>query len=199
MKTQPFLTLHFSTALRTELIRSEFKHPCTTQSLVCVRGKTRGAYRSAGTFQWSTGVRGVCCLALQTVLAKLGSETIQDSFICGEKDSLAASLDYAISKQPDWIGEMFGITRSGKPMAKRIFARTNAERKRPGPVAIAFNEHFVTAESIQIVLNGKHVRDLDTLRAILREVAQPKTLGNKPKQRKEIQPERAEVRYLRCV
>lgn len=199
MKTHASLTLHFSTALRTELIRSEFEHPYTTQSLVCVRGKTRGAYRSAGTFQWSTGVRGVCCLALQTILAKLASETTQDSFICGEKDSLAASLDYAISKQPDWIGEMFGIDRFGKPMAKRIFARTNAERKRPGPVAIAFNEHALTAESIHIFLNGEPTRNLDTLRDILREVAQPNSLGKKPGQQREIQPERTEVRYLRCL
>lgn len=180
MKTPFSLTLHFSTDHRIELTQSEFVHSGDSSPLVCVRGKTKGAYRNAGTFQWSTGVRGVCLLAIKTVLSSYSNDTMHEPCIVGEKDTLAASLDYAISKQPDWLSDMFGLDTIGNCFAKRLFMRTNAERKRPGPVAVAFNAHLLQPDCIHIILDGETVRDKNTLLIIAEQAQrQEKTLKRK--------------------
>jgi hypothetical protein len=56
--------------------------------------------------------------------------------IDGHSDSLAASLDYALSKQPLWLQDMFGVTPHGKAISKLLFRRMNPDRKRPGPVTV---------------------------------------------------------------
>lgn len=117
-------------------------------------------------------MRGVCFLALKTVLSSLPEGASIQPYILGEKETLAASLDYAISKQPDWIVEVFGRDKVGHPFAKRLFSRTNAERKRAGPVVVAFNEHILSPENISIVLDGKMIRDFETLTRIANHLEQ---------------------------
>jgi hypothetical protein len=56
--------------------------------------------------------------------------------IDGQGDSPAASLDYALSKQPLWLQDMFGVTPHGKAISKLLFRRMNPDRKRPGPVTV---------------------------------------------------------------
>lgn len=163
MGNESTLSLYFASSRQTELTRSEFTQRHHPTPLLSVRGKTNGAYQGAGTFQWSTGVRGVCSLALKTILASLPEAASIQPYILGEKETLAASLDYAISKQPDWIVEMFGRDKVGQAFAKRLFYRTNAERKRAGPVVVAFNEHILSPENISIILDGKMIRDCRTL------------------------------------
>jgi hypothetical protein len=172
MSNESILSLYFSSSQQTELTRCEFTQRHHPTPLLSVRGKTNGAYQGAGTFQWSTGVRGVCFLALKTILSSLPEGASIQPYILGEKETLAASLDSAISKQPDWIVEMFGRDKGGHAFAKRLFNRTNAERKRAGPVVVAFNEHILSPENISIVLDGKMVRDCRTLALLASHVEQ---------------------------
>jgi hypothetical protein len=79
--------------------------------------------------------------------------------IRGEANSMAASLDYAISKQPTWLTEMFGCDQDGISLARRMILRTNPERKRPGPVTLGLNMNYVAVENISIILNGKTPTD----------------------------------------
>ena len=44
---------------QTEIQREEHPEP-----LICIRGKTAGAYRGAGTFQWTRAVHGITLLLL---------------------------------------------------------------------------------------------------------------------------------------
>jgi len=113
-----------------------------------IRGKSGGAYRLAGSFQWTSAVKGLALLAVRAVSG------IEDPVIKGCGGSLAASLDYAISKQPMWLTEMFGCDQSGISLIRRMVLRTNPERKRPGPTVLSFNERFMPIASISIFMDG---------------------------------------------
>ena len=97
---------HFEGSSRIELVKSEVRIVGVARTLTCIRGKTAGAYITCGSFQWTSGVRGVCAAFLRFLLSE-GSDVV-DFCLIGGKSSLAASLDYAISKGPAWLGEMFG-------------------------------------------------------------------------------------------
>lgn len=116
-----------------------------------IRGKTCGAYRGAGSFQWTTAVRALCVLLLRSAATPQGAQ------LAGMGSSLAASLDYAISKQPTWIAEMFGVDSFGVCTIRRIILRTNSERKRPGPVTLSLNTTYLPADQIEVVVDGKVV------------------------------------------
>jgi len=113
-----------------------------------VRGKSGGAYRSAGSFQWTSAVKGFALLATRAVSG------LEEPVVKGCGGSLAASLDYAISKQPMWLTEMFGCDQSGISLIRRMILRTNPERKRPGPTVLSFNERFMPVAAISIFSDG---------------------------------------------
>ena len=113
-----------------------------------VRGKSGGAYRCAGSFQWTSAVKGLALLAARAVCG------VEEPVIKGCSGSLAASLDYAISKQPMWLTEMFGCDQSGISLIRRMILRTNPERKRPGPTVLSFNERFMPVAAISIFADG---------------------------------------------
>ena len=156
---------HFEGTSRIELVKTEVRTTGAARSLTCIRGKTAGAYIACGSFQWTSGVRGVCSAFIRFLLSE-GSDVV-DFCLIGGKSSLAASLDYAISKGPAWLGEMFGSGIGGNQIARRIFKITNPNRKRPGPVAISVNRNIVSADQVQIFWNGKLVSDQVQLYSML--------------------------------
>ena len=90
-----------------QLTEVSFKDGVSSELRRSVRGKSGGAYRSAGSFQWTSAVRGLAFLLVQTVLIP------ESAVLEGGAGTLAASLDYAISKQPMWLTEMFGCDQRG--------------------------------------------------------------------------------------
>ena len=165
---QRVLELHFFRAEGSfQLVETRFNWGDGTTSC-CIRGKTAGAFRGAGTFQWTSAVRAVATLFLRSVL----SETVQGLswYITGGKNSAAASLDYAISKGPCWLSDMFGLCPSGQPIARRLFLITNSNRKRPGPVSIAVNKAALSSSQVVVFLDGLCCDDVDTLLEILRDI-----------------------------
>jgi hypothetical protein len=161
------IRLTFSSSRDVELFRVDCvdgeRSPVT-----CIRGKTNGAYRGAGTFQWSSAVRAAACVFLKSkVLSDLPPG---EPMLSGEALSLAASLDYAITKQPAWIVDMFGVSSSGQSMARRLFRVTNSHRKRGGPVSISLNILKCPPPCVEVVLDGRTVNDPDQLRDILRRI-----------------------------
>ncbi|NDC37016.1 MAG: hypothetical protein EBZ48_03070 [Proteobacteria bacterium] len=133
-----------------------------------VRGKTSGAYRGYGTFQWTSAVKAVCVALLR---AKLAEGQTVNATISGEKGSLAASLDYALSKEPNWLGEMFGYTSGGTLLARRLFLVSNPNRKRPGPVVIVLNERVLACKDIAITLDGNLLTCPAALASLLAAIA----------------------------
>jgi hypothetical protein len=145
------------------LSKTRFRHPLLKQELVTVRGST--APEMAGNFRWSSGVRGLALLLVKhAVAAEIGAKSAiaggPSAAIEGAEGSHAASLDYAISKQPRWLDDMFGTTPQGVSISKLLFRRINPDRKRPGPVTVFIpNNDF----RVFIEVNGKGARGVREL------------------------------------
>lgn len=140
-----------------ELYRTTFTSFTTFAELKSVRGKTSGAFRGHGTFQWTAAVRGLSALLVQSALS-IGRPSIEPN-IMGGAASMAASLDYAISKGPIWMSEMFGTTSGGELLARRLFKRTNPNRKRGGPVVVSINEKMLSFDAIHIFIEHRKIID----------------------------------------
>jgi hypothetical protein len=161
------ITLTFCSGSAFELLRVD----CSMGNeapRTCVRGKTGGAYGSVGTFQWSSAVRATACLFLKTKL--LDESDRVEPVLSGGAKSLAASLDYALTKQPGWILDMFGVSAAGKTYARRLFRVTNSHRKRGGPVAISPNPHLCHHDCVEVVLDGKVIEAPELLRTMLNSI-----------------------------
>lgn len=154
---------HFVGGANPELFETSSK---LTPGATCgaVRGKTSGAYRGYGTFQWTSAVKAVCVALLP---AKIWAGESGKTAFSGEKGSLAASLDYALSKEPNWLGELFGFTAGGGLMARRLFLVSNPNRKRPGPVVIVLNERVLASQDIAVSLDGRPVSSVEDWGSLL--------------------------------
>jgi hypothetical protein len=161
------IVLHFSRNSTVELIRSEFSDASRQYNKVCLRGKGTDTL-GTGSFQWTSGVRAVCAVFLRCAISDK-----DDRFgycLQGGRGSLASSLDYALSKSPTWLIEMFGTGAHGAPYARRLFRISNPNRKRPGPVVISVNTNVVQTHCIQVVVDGSFVTDRNHLRSLLEQI-----------------------------
>lgn len=79
----------------------------------------------------------------------------------------ALSLDYALSKKPRWLLDMFGVDKSGTPVIKRLFLRNNPEKKRPGPCWVSVNPEFLHPSNIAIFLDDIEVSTESELHKLL--------------------------------
>ena len=165
--TQRSCELQFAGGADVQLIEVRFSDAGTTTQRITVRGKTAGAFRNAGTFQWTSAVRGLCILFARAKMASISGEEITAGHIVGLRASLAASLDYAITKQPVWIRDMFGTDALGGALAQRLISRTNPNRKRPGPVILGLNERALAAADVSITWNGQRALSVDILKKLL--------------------------------
>ena len=89
---------HFEGEDAVELVQSEVKLAGDSGKRSCFRGKTPGAYHAEGSFQWTSGVRAVCVAFIKVRLSGFDPEV--DTCVVGDRASMAASLDYALSKRP---------------------------------------------------------------------------------------------------
>jgi hypothetical protein len=110
----------------------------------------------------------VAALFLRALL--MDESTSREPMLSGGAKSLAASLDYALTKQPSWIVDMFGISSNGRTHAKRLFRVTNSHRKRSGPVSVSINLHVCPKRCIEVLLDGKVVNCPETLLTMLKTV-----------------------------
>lgn len=158
--------LHFVGTPKAELFQTRFQDSSLRPIRTSVRGKTSGAYTNAGSFHLSSAVRALCVLCVKSVIVH---QSMSDKLpiILGTQGSLAASLDYALTKQPIWIQEMFGSDLAGNSLAQRLFSRTNSHRKRPGPVVIKINEKALSLANIHIFRDGRVVDDVRELLTLL--------------------------------
>lgn len=150
-----------------ELQQTAFSSPLVESLQKAIRGKTGGAFGQIGTFQWTPAVQALCVFFLQETLR-------QDSDVApvfsGEAGSLAASLDSALGKPPQWMLDMFGITESGDAIAKRLILRTNPDRKKPGPVFLSLNAKILSRTQIAVLLNDQPVTKREELEQLLQNL-----------------------------
>lgn len=113
-----------------------------------MRGKNINSSSHYGNFQWSEAVKALAILCLATACK-------QSAELSGYKGSLACSLDYAISKPPQWMQDLFGFDTQKNLIAKRIFLRINSEGKLQGPTTISISSAQLSEKDIEIFLGEK--------------------------------------------
>ncbi len=139
------------------LERVSFSSALLNKTIVSVRGKSGAGARAEGSFQWTSAVQALTILFLRACYhGKLVSEApdvVLNADLQGERGSVAASLEYAIDKQPHWLQEMFGSDSKGNTLLRRLLHRDNPGGKRPGPISISVNRAALPAESIQVFVD----------------------------------------------
>lgn len=143
--------LDFSSFPDVQLLETKFENGSQ-----CFNAKRGNLYINS--FHWSSGVKALSLLFLKFKLGENG--------ISGLGGSLAGSLDYALSKQPQWLIDIFGVSHSGDAFARRLFSRINPERKRAGPVEIFINKNIITPANIKVSIAGQEV-DLAVCRRLI--------------------------------
>lgn len=163
------LRLWFSLRRSPELEKSFFRAPLLDGERWAVRGKTAGAYSNCGTFQWTNAVRALALLFLKTKLLEFTKE--HDPLLRGGEGTLASSLDYAISKQPIWLLDMLGLYPDGRPVAQRLFRRTNPERKKGGDVIIGVNTSLLSPDQIRIFMSEDELCTREEIEELIGQIA----------------------------
>jgi len=155
------LALWLSACPEIRLERTNFRDGAGTPPLLAVCGKTAGAYLNLsnppGTFQWTSAVKAMLLLVLKAV-ADSTSQTTDSTIsspvhLSGGKGSPASSLDYAMTKQPMWVNDIFGLSRNGKSCIHRMFLRTNPGMKKGKEVRLSLNERYCDTDNIKIYLD----------------------------------------------
>ena len=155
-------------------VAGELVETCFSQSLIptplrAVRGKSSGAFFNCGSFQWTSAVQALSVLFIRAAIDHLrGNPSLTP--LSGERGSLAASLDYAIAKEPEWIIEMFGTDSKATPLIKRLVRLSNSNQKRPGPVAVSLNDRFFPASSIEIRISGVLIQSDATMENLIEQI-----------------------------
>ena len=159
------LELYFTDGHWPQLERTVFCHDILPKPISAVRGATGGAFGEARTFRWSAALQALVVLLLRSAATGKSPSVsgIGPAVVKGGDRSLAASLDYALSKQPNWVLDVFGVLTDGTAVARRMFRRTNPERKRGGDVAISVNSHFFPPSSIRVIVGSQEVEEIDQI------------------------------------
>ena len=135
------------------------------------RGKFSSTLQGAAPLPWTSAVKAFVRLTLQVALQRfVGESTVADPFsfgLIGEKGSACRSLDYAISKRPAWLVDLFGSDAEGNSNVGRFFYRLNPEGKRVGPTGVTFNTNMISPAAISVRLNGALVDTKDKLSHLL--------------------------------
>lgn len=161
-----YFTLHFTGGDCRELERTVFFHPLVGDERVAVRGKTAGVWVGAGTFQWSPAVRALAALIVRLKAWSLSQGSVAQPVLSGEGASPAASLDYALAKQPLWLSDMFGVDSRGRTLAARVFQRSNPERRHPGPVVLTVNPRFLPLSAVRVHVERQEVSTAEELQGL---------------------------------
>lgn len=139
----------------------------------------RGLYGK--TFKWTAGLKALSILLLRTVAQEIlkssvppeGSASQSAYILQGRRRSPAASLNDALTKNHAWIFDMFGGTSPNMPMLKELVRRRNPDfhTDEAAPVELWLNTEVFPADRIKITLNGKPVRDPETLEQLADDLA----------------------------
>ena len=155
-----------------ELFESEFSCPLVGRPLRCARGRQAFTDCVDGTFLWTAAVQSMSAVAIKSKIAQLTRKSPeawpQAAGLCSDSTSWALSLDFALSKKPRWLLDMFGVDRSGTSIIKRLFIRMNPEKKRSGPSWVSINPAFLEPRNIAIFLDGTEVAEVPELVKLLK-------------------------------
>lgn len=135
-----------------ELEKVSFMTSLRSAPRVSIRGKASRLNTDIGGFQWSSAVQALSILLLRA--ASLNKSAQPSTFqLLGERNSPAASLDFALGKQTKWLTDLFGFDPHGNLLARSLILRQNPELKRAGPVVLSLNPSLLTGDNIEVYFN----------------------------------------------
>ena len=168
------LVLYFSGRNCPELCRIRFSHRALAREICAVRGKTAGAYATESTFQWTAAVKALTSLLLDTAvrlsLGRSANSQECSAVIEGGDGTPALSLDYALGKEPQWVCDVFGRDKKGEPLVRRLFRRSNPDRKRSGPAAVSLNVAAWDWVEIEVIVGTEKLTSVLELRALAQRI-----------------------------
>lgn len=176
------LILTFSTGPVPELLETRFYHAqFAPWGRHCVRGKDEGAHAGSGSFQWSPALKVLATYLLGCAASgRRGSNGLCPT-LAGERSSPAASLNYAMSKKPEWIKDMFGEDSESHPYLLDLIRRTNPDLKRPGPVTLCLDAQSLPPGRIYVVAGDREVDGAEEIEQMARSIeASLKPNGSTP-------------------
>ena len=138
---------------------------------IAVRGKSAGAYKTAGKFQWTPGVKALSIVFLRALALALRKDVSFCPLLEGGRGSLASSLDYALSKQPEWLFDMFGRDGEGNALLRKLLFRSNSSLRRIGNVGISLNEHILDPQNIKVYIANRLLGDPEEIEALADTIA----------------------------
>jgi tRNA A-37 threonylcarbamoyl transferase component Bud32 len=160
----PQLILYFSAGSSPELLETRFYHaqfaPWGRRS---VRGKDEGAHAGSASFQWSPALKVLAAYLLSCAASGRRSSGDLCPPLMGERSSPAASLNYAMSKKPGWIKDMFGEDSNSHPYLLDLISRTNPDLKRVGPVILCLNSQMLPPERISVYVGDRQVDGVEKI------------------------------------
>lgn len=187
------MKLFFGQTYPRQLVRTVFSVPAEGRELTCIRGKGAGAYLPHASFQWTNAVKALCELLIRAQLDAIqngGRKGVHSAqFVLeGGAGTSASSLDYAISRQPLWLLDMFGVDSSGISLARRFIRRWNSDRSSGDIVALSINENFLPTSSVDFLIGTGVVNGRVELGRLLDELAD--SAGAAQIKRKQGNPQR---------
>lgn len=168
--TRSRLVLHFTEANPAELCETSFQHlHLAPAGFRAFRGKDLGAHPPhAGTFQWTGAVKVLVFYLLRCAAWGRRNPDLANgtTFPClkGGRPSAALTLNNALSKKTDWICDMFGKDRRGRPNLLDLLLRSNADLKFQGqPVVLRLDQDQLSPCSIEVAVGCQRVEDADEI------------------------------------
>jgi hypothetical protein len=170
------LEIHLSGPTELVLESIVFRHKLAGQEVRQLkRGKVAPTVCGVAPLPWTSAVKAFVQLAIQVALQRfVDGDNESDPFafgLTGDKGSPCRSLDYAISKKPAWVMDLFGANADGCSHVGRFFWRRNPEGKRSGPSSVTLNTKMVSPESISVCVNGKRLEGRDQITTALNGLA----------------------------
>jgi hypothetical protein len=166
------LELHFQSKPSLHLSQTRFFIRGQEKPLTCYRGSAFNVPKSFSAFRWSAAVQALSVLFLKHAAKNVLEEDSENSefLLSGESGTLASSLDYAISKQPAWMQDMFGVRSEGELVLRDFVIRANPERKRPGPVMIWVDSSKLSSKDISIYLDDTMLANSTSLASLCSQI-----------------------------
>lgn len=128
----------------------------------------RGGTYVSRPIKWTSAVRALVLFLIRNRIAALRNE--DPYLLAGGAHSPAATLDYAITKQPRWLKQSFGCNEAGLCNVRRLIKRVNSERKGGGEVILSLANASL-ASQMRIYWGTLEISDIPTLTSIVESIS----------------------------
>lgn len=148
----------------------QFSHPQLPRPRRSIRGRVTTSSFD-GSFLWTGAVQALTLLLVEEALARGLPQSAHMPSLVGGTGTAAATLDYALDREPLWMKEVFGVDKENTSLVKTLISRVNPRRKREGEVQISFRTNVRKGLTLRCVRHSDRAsltfEELSDIRSIL--------------------------------